>query len=96
VGHPEVIKNLFFHRKNEAGIYALRMYVRGKPWTVVVDDYLYINYNNDNLRFMRAPADGSMWSILLEKAWAKISGDYNRSEYGANSIGLMAVSGTYT
>jgi hypothetical protein len=36
---PDVIKNAFLTKeRNEAGIYAIRFYVRGKPWVVTVDD----------------------------------------------------------
>jgi hypothetical protein len=29
---------------NTAGLYAVEYYIRGKPWTVAVDDYLFM-YN---------------------------------------------------
>jgi len=41
--YPEIIRKVFQNEKNKAGIYALRMFIRGKPWTVTIDDYLYVN-----------------------------------------------------
>jgi hypothetical protein len=42
---PFLIKNaLLTQTKNNASIYAVNFYIRGKPWTVAVDDYL-IMYN---------------------------------------------------
>jgi len=33
--------------KNDAGIYAVRFYIRGKPWVVTVDDY-FLFHDNDS------------------------------------------------
>jgi hypothetical protein len=38
---PNNIKNLFLtDSKNSAGIYAVRFFIRGKPWVITVDDYI--------------------------------------------------------
>lgn len=37
---PGLVQNVFVTtEKNDAGIYAFRFYIRGKPWIVTVDDY---------------------------------------------------------
>ena len=42
---PALIKNMFLtHTKNSAGIYAVVLNIRGRPWVVAVDDFLYM-YN---------------------------------------------------
>jgi len=44
---PTLVKNVFVtQEKNEAGIYAFRFYIRGKPWVVTVDDN-FLFYNED-------------------------------------------------
>lgn len=43
--YPFLIKNaLLTQVKNTASIYAVNFYFRGRPWTIAVDDYLYM-YN---------------------------------------------------
>ena len=38
---PEMIKDLFVtKKKNGAGIYGVKFYIRGKPWVVDVDDQM--------------------------------------------------------
>lgn len=38
---PELVQNIFLtQQKNNAGIYALRFYIRGKPWVITVDDVI--------------------------------------------------------
>ena len=37
--YPDLINKIFLTTEfNAAGIYAVRLYVRGKPWIVTVDD----------------------------------------------------------
>jgi len=39
--YPSLIKNaLLTQTKNSASIYAVNFYIRGRPWTIAVDDYL--------------------------------------------------------
>lgn len=35
----DILKGVFLtQEKNDAGIYAVKLYIRGKPWIVTVDD----------------------------------------------------------
>lgn len=44
---PGLVQDIFLTKeKNNAGIYALRFYVRGKPWVVTVDDAVLTEYRN--------------------------------------------------
>lgn len=65
---------------NKAGIQAVKLYIRGLPTIVVVDDYL--PYYNGGLIMNRQPPDGDYWGIILEKAWAKVNGNYENINYG--------------
>jgi hypothetical protein len=42
--YPSLIKNaLLTPVKNNALIYGITVYIRGKPWTIAVDDFLLMN-----------------------------------------------------
>lgn len=44
---PDVVKNVFLtQEKNDAGVYAIRFYIRGKPWIVTVDDVFVFKTNS--------------------------------------------------
>jgi len=48
------------------------------------------------LRYTKFTEDESVWPLLIEKAWAKIIGTFDRSEGGHFSVGLMSLAGTYS
>lgn len=56
------------------GLIALRLFVRGKPTVVTIDDYL--PFMGSSLVFARRSSDGDFWMGLLEKAFAKVNGNY--------------------
>lgn len=65
---------------NRAGVQAVKLYIRGVPTVVVVDDY--VPFYNGGLLFNRQPADGSFWGLIIEKAFAKINGNFEYINYG--------------
>ena len=81
VAHTNRMRDVFLTQNfNKAGIQAVKLYVRGLPTIVVVDDY--VPYYNGNLIMNRQPPDGDYWAIVLEKAWAKVNGNYENINYG--------------
>jgi len=88
--HPGRIKDLFLTKeKNDAGIHAVKLYIRGKPWIVEVDDlFLVLNPKkwqvSDKLgsSFAKPSKSGEMWAPILEKAWAKVKGSYENAGGG--------------
>jgi len=67
---PTVIKNVFLtQEKNDAGIYAFKFHIRGKPWVVTVDDYfLFTNNDTDGTRipyFNSIGRNEQFWGMLL-------------------------------
>jgi hypothetical protein len=95
---PELVTSIFLSGQtiSDAGIYNVRFFIRGKPWVVTVDDYLLTNTNAspDTLVFTRPdPTTGAMWSTILEKAWAKIAGNYELSNGGYLENGLRSFTG---
>lgn len=57
----------------------MKVYVRGKPYVVVVDDYLPFSYNGlkYDLIFDHLASGDGIWTPILEKIWAKVSGNYD-------------------
>ena len=83
-GQPALIEDAVVQGDNAAGVYGVRLYIRGKPWVVDVDDILYFQDPESNpysdepvLRFAGRSSRGDMWAPILEKAWAKVKGSYS-------------------
>ena len=57
------------------GIYAINITKNGRKCHIVVDDY--IPCRNKKIVFSHANGN-ELWVILMEKAWAKIHGSYER------------------
>lgn len=74
------------------GIYAFNLYIRGKPVTIVVDDYIPLGFDNAPI-FANIGMDGALWIPLLEKAWAKINGSYERTNAGWMHEAMRVISG---
>jgi hypothetical protein len=48
VEFPDLVKPVFItDQVNEAGIYAIRFYIRGKPWVVTIDDSILVDARNN-------------------------------------------------
>ncbi len=77
---PDIVKAAFLTKTvNSAGIYAMRLFIRGKSWIVTIDDSI-LRYN-DGTPYFSAVGDYN-WVPLLEKAWAKMKGTYERTSGG--------------
>lgn len=77
---------------NDYGIYAFNLYVRGKPVTIVVDDFIPFDKNNNPI-FANIGVDGALWAPLIEKAWAKLNGNYERTNAGWMHEAMRVYSG---
>ena len=77
---------------NTMGIYAVNFWTLGTPHTVVVDDYLPLRKNaytgSMETLFTKPGDDGSLWTAILEKAFAKYYGNY---EHIAGGQAQMAI-----
>ena len=76
------MESIFLNNKNELspnGIYGVNFYTLGVPHTIIVDDYLPL-YKEENGTYTAQAAmlgdDGSIWGMILEKAFAKYHGNY--------------------
>ena len=107
---PERAKNVFLTQEiNSEGIYAVKFYIRGKPWLVTVDDEVVLTATQKKLGRVRSwqhlyahiGDDNSIWGAILEKSWAKVKGSYKTSyDGGLMTNGIRALTGapvfTYT
>ena len=77
---PTLIKKLFyFKEKSQEHCYGVYLRINGKWELVLVDDYIPCYGDNVHyaMNFAFSSTNGNeLWVILLEKAWAKINGNY--------------------
>ena len=79
---------------NKAGIFALKVFIRGKETTVVVDDFLpYYGATGNDLLFDSVNQGEGIWAAVLEKAWAKVNGNYENINYGWQVESFYALTG---
>lgn len=70
------------------------MYIRGKPWIVTVDDNFLFLDKEDNLRYAKADTKfNTLWVQILEKAMAKVKGNYYFLIAGDNNSVLNMLTG---
>jgi hypothetical protein len=63
----------------------MNFYIKGEFSVVLVDDYLPFNKNKTTLIYARTALDGGFWVAFIEKAWAKVNGNYEAIISGAPS-----------
>jgi hypothetical protein len=94
---PDLVREAFLTKeKNDAGIMAVRLYIKGKPWVVTIDDYhlFYGGNQPQTLRFAKESLDDkAMWGSILEKAWVKVRGNYVRANGDTVENGISALTG---
>lgn len=89
--YPDLIKSVFLtQEKNDAGIYALQFYIRGKPWIITIDDTI-LRYSDGSNYFSKI--EDNLWIPLLEKGWAKVKGSYTHTDGGWAQNGIRAFTG---
>lgn len=59
---------------NSAGILAMNLFVKGKPEVVTLDDNL--PFVSGNPIFAKRSGDNDFWTAFVEKAFAKMMGNY--------------------
>ena len=91
---PDRVKAIFLTKEvNSAGCYALKFYINGECKTIVVDDYFPYCTHKEDWAFSRSNNEKEIWVLLLEKAWAKMFGSYQRIEAGTTGEALPALTG---
>lgn len=98
---PQAVRNVFKTQSlNTAGVYALQLYTMGLPVTITVDEYLAFEKecswcDSDTLKptYAEVPRDGAIWNLILEKAIAKLYGNYELLEGGTMGNVISALTG---
>jgi hypothetical protein len=79
---------------NKSGVYAFRFYRDGQWRIVVVDDYLAVDSDSQELVFAKPPHENfELYSVLAEKAFAKLNGSYKLTERGSVAGTLADLAG---
>lgn len=92
---PERIRKLFVTDDlNNAGVYTVTLYLMGIPVTVTVDDYLPFWAGSNNLTYASASSDGALWMPILEKAAAKLYGNYEMLVGGWMGPAIQTLTGS--
>ena len=80
--YPGLIKNIFINREyNPDGYYTLILFIDGEFQSIYLDDY-FPCLKGTNIPYFTKVNDFSIWPLLLEKAWAKITGCYQNALSG--------------
>lgn len=81
--YPQRIKNIFPGQDSlsEEGVYQVRLFVRGEPVNVIVDDRMPVKNHEHHGKYTwflnnRISSNGATWLMILEKAMAKLNGNY--------------------
>lgn len=64
---------------NDQGIFAVKLYKNGIYQEVVIDNYIPCQFGSP---CFSSASGNELWVIILEKAWAKVHGSYERIEAG--------------
>ena len=92
---PALVKRLFITNEyNDFGIYKLRICKNGEWVVVTIDDYIPCYYSGGP---MFSSGNGNeLWVMLIEKAYAKLHGNYWQLRAGFVAHGMMDLSGCPT
>ena len=96
-GKPErIIRIIKSGEVNKSGLYVINLCVNGYWQDVIVDDSFPVLSGTNKLAFAHArmkDGKGSLWVPLIEKAWAKLNGNYDRVVMGGVDLGFIHLCG---
>lgn len=94
---PSLILNLFESKENNnLGFYSIRLCIDGQWQNIIIDDYfpLIRGFNPKETQFIFSRSNGpELWVLLIEKAYAKVHGSYQRIEKGDCEEALRDLTG---
>jgi calpain-15 len=94
---PDRVKACFRTQEvNGAGIYEMDFYIGGVKTSVVVDDYVPIvpeGYVGAGKPAFCSTKSEELWAILMEKAFAKLHGNFDVMQSGKSGMALHLITG---
>ena len=91
--HPEIIERLLVNKEiNDYGCYSVRICNMGEWEEIILDDYFPCFPDDKSLVFSRS-LEKELWVLLLEKAWAKLSGSFSNIDTGSTRESLHDFTG---
>ena len=97
--YPELVKKLFlFKEKSEEHIYGIFLCVNGTWKLILLDDFVPFYFDSEGAKnfVFSSSYQKELWVVLLEKAWAKLNGNYAYSLDGSPSEAFDALTDAYT
>ena len=90
--HPNRIRKLIVSDKmNKEGVFGVKLFKNGEEQIVILDNYIPCDEKGEPVF---SSANGNeLWVILLEKAWAKLHGSYERIIGGQAHLTLRDMTG---
>ena len=77
------MRKIFKYEYNpEQGLVKVDVNVRGIMKTIVLFDFLPVSYKGTTLIYAKQSADKAFWGPFLEKAFAKVNGNYQSLKGG--------------
>ena len=90
-----MVRRLFITEEyNEEGIYKIKIFKNGEIVVVTIDDYIPCRHNGGPL-FSRSGGN-ELWVMLIEKAYAKIHGNYHALSSGFTNHAMIDLTGCPT
>lgn len=79
--NPSLVSRLFITKEyNPEGFYKIKLWKNGEERIITIDDYIPCHANGGPI-FARNHGN-ELWVMLLEKAYAKLHGDYSQLQSG--------------
>ena len=74
--YPSIIQKIILTKEyNEKGKYQVKLFIDGKFQTITIDDYFPV-IKGTNIFFFTRPSNFDFWTLIIEKAWAKVNKGY--------------------
>jgi len=94
---PSRVQKIFVNPdSNVHGVYGVTFYLQGVPTEVIIDDYFPCSkqglFGKITPVFSK-PKGNELWVLLLEKAWAKLFGNYSSIETGISDEAFESLLG---
>jgi hypothetical protein len=67
---------------SETGVYKVIVFIAGCPQAILVDDIFAMSKGNKLLFSEANPSSKHVWAVILEKVWAKVNVNYERTVAG--------------